>query len=152
MTFRKFKKIQKNLTFRTYKNILGADPVQDIDVEVSIKHPNFIKNQKKNDIALLKLKTEAETSRNNIETICLPVGSSNDIEMVVLRNPRIPMTISGFGRLGNGARDGSDVLMKANVPFLKQQDCRDRYALDNIPIHDEYLCAGGHNKTDTVRN
>jgi hypothetical protein len=40
--------------------------------------------------------------------------------------------------------------MKAYVPFVKLQDCRTRYSVDNIPVHDEYLCAGGHNKTDTV--
>lgn len=69
-----------------------------------------------------------------------------------MRNPRIPMTISGFGRLGNGARDGSDVAMKAYVPYVKLSDCKARYAPSNIQIHDEYLCAGGHNKTDTVSN
>lgn len=128
---------------------LGADPVQDIDVEKVIKHPNFTKAQKRNDIALVKLQVAAETTRNNIETICLPTSLQNDIEIVLMKNPKIPLTISGFGRLGNGAREGSDVLQKAYVPFVKLTDCRNRYAADRIPIHDEYLCAGGHNKTDT---
>lgn len=108
-----------------------------------------MKAEKKNDVALLKLQTAALTSQDNIETICLPVQPQNDIEMVIMKNPRILLSIAGFGRVGNGARDGSDVLMKAFVPYVKNGECSNRYAADKIPIHREYLCAGGYNKTDT---
>lgn len=127
-----------------------ADPVQEIPVEKFIKHPEFNRLQKRHDIALIRLSTDALTSRNNIETICLPTDAVNDVEKVVKPNPKtiIPFTISGFGKLEDGRQ--SDILQMAFVPFVSNAECVKQYeAAPMVRIQREYLCAGGRNKTDT---
>lgn len=60
------------------------------------------------------------------------------------------MTISGFGRLGNGIKEPSDVLQKAFVPFVKIDECRERYQARRIAVNlEKQFCAGGNNITDT---
>lgn len=44
----------------------------------------------------------------------------------------------------------SDDLIKAIVPYITNKDCSERFKVDNIPVYSSYLCAGGHNKTDTL--
>lgn len=43
----------------------------------------------------------------------------------------------------------SDVLMKAIVPYVKNSDCRQKFADLHVDIPVTFLCAGGENKTDT---
>lgn len=45
----------------------------------------------------------------------------------------------------------SDVLVKAHVPFLPNEDCVQRFKSANLKIYETYLCAGGKNKTDTCQ-
>ena len=127
-----------------------ADPVQEIAVEKFIKHPEFNRIKKRHDIALIRLATAADTSRNNIETICLPTDAVNDVDLVVRPKPKveIPFTISGFGKLEDGKQ--SDILQMAFVPYVTNAECIEKYSTTAaVTIHKEYLCAGGRNKTDT---
>lgn len=39
--------------------------------------------------------------------------------------------------------------MTANVPFVANKDCSEKFANTQIKVYDTYLCAGGKNKTDT---
>jgi secreted trypsin-like serine protease len=112
---------------------------------------------KKNDIALIRLSEAADTSRNNIKTICLPINTENDIEIIwrdhVRKNMKLKLIIAGFGRIGNGV--SSDVLQKAYVPFVTNENCMQRYretpSTAKIAILKEFICAGGFNRTDTCR-
>ncbi|CRK88224.1 CLUMA_CG002005, isoform A [Clunio marinus] len=124
------------------------DPVQDIEIEDSYRHQQYIKHLRINDIALLRLRTPADTSRNNVETICLPTESVNQIENID-ENVRSKMLISGWGKVESG--EASDVLLKAYVPLMDNNNCNQRFSRINVNIHDTYLCAGGFNKTDTCR-
>lgn len=65
-----------------------ADPVQDIAVEKFIKHPEFNRSEKRNVIALIRLAVAADTSRNNIGTICLPTDAIYDVERVLKPNSK----------------------------------------------------------------
>lgn len=106
----------------------------------------------KNDIALLKLASPALTSRNNIETICLPLKADNDIDKIFRKLKKPPaMTISGFGRLGSENREQPDVLQKAFVPYVNHSECQRKYGEYRIEIDIGQFCAGGRNATDTCK-
>lgn len=125
-----------------------------MDIAKTIKHPQFDKFNKQNDIALIKLSTLALTSQNNIKTVCLPIDAADDIEVVLrknVKNPQ-PMTISGFGKLGNGNNQlTANILQKAFVPFVKQDECQKKYEQYKLKIDQKQFCAGGQNITDTCR-
>jgi secreted trypsin-like serine protease len=123
-----------------------APPVQDIQIELALKHKDFDNSKKINDIALLRLKTAADVTKRNVKTICLPTTADVQIEKVE-KSLREKMLISGWGRVESG--DPSDVLMKAYIPYITNAECSQKFSSFNIPIHDTYMCAGGKNKTDT---
>lgn len=41
--------------------------------------------------------------------------------------------------------------MRGNVPYVSNAKCAERLGSLRVPVYDTYLCAGGKNKTDTVR-
>lgn len=126
----------------------GNDPIQDIEIiEKPIKHPKFDRLKKINDIALLKLSSPADLSRSNIETICLPIEAADDLDTP---KKQFPMTISGFGRLGNG--EPADILQKAFLPYVKIDECQKLYSARQATEKFEMqFCAGGQNLTDSCR-
>lgn len=138
------------IIFYTFK---GADPIQEIEIESIIKHPNYTRvtrSSPNNDIALIKLKEPALISQNNINTICLPIEPEDDIDLVQKRNKKRNMTISGFGSLGNGTGiKQPEILQKGFVPFVNHTQCEEIYNEFNITIHEGQFCAGGENLVDT---
>lgn len=70
-----------------------ADPVQDIDIESSIKHSEFLSSARVNNIALVKLKTPADMTKNNVQTICLPTAPENELGKVKIFGK--PFVIAG---------------------------------------------------------
>jgi secreted trypsin-like serine protease len=130
----------------------GNDPVQDIPIQTKIKYPGFNRFLRQNDVALLKLARKANLNQNNIQTICLPVNAEDDIDFV-LSKKKTPMTICGFGRLGNGNRDQADVLQRAFVPYVDKNECVKIYKArsSDYQIHKGQFCAGFTNgsKIDT---
>ncbi|XP_070490271.1 CLIP domain-containing serine protease B9-like isoform X2 [Chironomus tepperi] len=125
-----------------------ADPVQDIAIEKKIKHPSYKRaSAPKNDIAILKLVSPADTTKNNVKTICLPTTEATDIETV--KSKKTTLIITGWGKVGSGNQ--ADVLQKAYVPYVENSDCARTFAREKIDIFPTYLCAGGHNKTDTCK-
>jgi secreted trypsin-like serine protease len=121
------------------------DPVQDIAIETATKHPNYSNFKKTNDIAIIRLKTAADVTKRNVKTICLPTSANNQIG-VIDEKIREKMVITGWGKIESGK--ASDVLMRAYVPFVKNEECSNRFADAGLPIYETYLCAGGKNKTD----
>ena len=76
--------------------------MQDIKIEKKIKHPDYKRSAgQKNDIAVLKLVSAADTTKNNVKTICLPTTDTTDIEK--FKSMKKPLIITGqlsrFGKL-----------------------------------------------------
>lgn len=71
-----------------------ADPVQDIPIETAIRHKQYDSKRKINDIALLRLRSPADTTKKNVKTICLPTEEDNQIENID-KQFRDKMTITG---------------------------------------------------------
>lgn len=112
-----------------------------------IKYPEFNRIQKRNDIGLIRLAVAADTSRNNIGTICLPTVEIYDIERVFRPNSRgqPPLVISGFSYFNENKR--TNVLHVAPVPFVTNAECVKEYKdAPHITIRKEYLCSGGQIK------
>lgn len=57
-------------------------PIQDILIEKAIRHKQFDYRNKLNDIALLRLKTAADLSKENVNTICLPTTEDSQIDQL----------------------------------------------------------------------
>lgn len=116
-----------------------APPVQNIDVESIVPHPNYNTPKFSNDIMVIKLKTPADITQSNVETICLPVTPKmNEKSALKL------MIITGWGRtahLGNN----SDVLLKAKIPFLNLKACELTFKNDtrtqSITVNIAIICS-----------
>lgn len=141
----------KNITDCDFEGNDCLDPVQDIKIGNYLKHPGYNTFRKVNDIGLIKLAHSADTTKNNVKTICLPLNHENLLEM---QQPQVlrKMTITGWGKIADGST--SDILQKAYVPFVNNSECEQRFKdFPTLKIQSTFLCAGGvQNKTkiDTV--
>lgn len=118
-------------------------PVQDIEIEKKVKHPAYDARRKTNDIALLKLKTPVDISKNNVNFICLPTEKKNQI-LNIDESSRSKMTIGGFGVTENGTQ--SDVFRSAKIPYVNHADCKLKLKeafVAPISFQESYICAGG---------
>jgi hypothetical protein len=71
------------------------DPVQDIDIEKTIKHVNYDSVKRINDIGLIRLKTAVDLTKNNVRTICLPTNAQ--VQITNIATPlRDRMLIAGL--------------------------------------------------------
>lgn len=108
-----------------------------------------------NDIALIRLKSPANLRKPNINTICLPVEEGNQFEnledednikenLIVaglsifqfLQNCNFKF-FKGWGTTENGTL--SDVLMKATVSHISNDDCF-KEMHNRTKVHDSWLC------------
>lgn len=95
-------------------------------------------------------------TKENINTICLPVEEKQQIENV--DEDGVVLTIAGWGYTEYSERM-NDVLMKAKLSFLPQEMCVAHYTeqkrkypnLSNINIHETQMCASSSEKVDTCR-
>lgn len=116
------------------------DPVQDIEIAKRVPHPNYNHLRKINDIALLKLKTPADITKNNVKLICLPMDLTNQLQNID-ENARKNMIVSGWGITETGR--SSNVLRKAIIPYVNQENCKTLLdAISKDYFHSTYLCAG----------
>lgn len=136
-------------------------PIQDIAVDKFIIHEEYTEN-KINDIALVRLKTEADlNNKKSVGTICLPTNFNQTIEAVLTNEPDFLLTVAGWGHSEENPANTSDVLRYANLPYVPNKECKQRSELLMvinafwITWKEFYLnffqCAGGHNKTDVCR-
>uniref|UniRef100_A0A1Q3FQ98 Putative trypsin-like serine protease n=1 Tax=Culex tarsalis TaxID=7177 RepID=A0A1Q3FQ98_CULTA len=94
--------------------------IQIIDVEKVIQHPMFNEPRYDNNIALLKLKTPADTGRPNVQPICLP--TLEDFNEVY--------TIAGWKRVGKQSH-----IIRRDVVALENYDtCRSIYGKMKISL------------------
>lgn len=108
-----------------------APPVQDIDVECTVVHPDFSFGHS-NNIALIRLAKYVEF-KDHIQPICLPTGSS-------LREMDMPRYIlTGWGSTGLD-QEQSSVLRKATLSAVNVTECD-----AESELADYVLCAGGNN-------
>lgn len=63
-----------------------TDPVQEIKIEKAIKHPEYGRPDNKHDIGLVKLAAQADTTKLNVRTICLPTMEAVEIMKIKDRN------------------------------------------------------------------
>ncbi|XP_062551485.1 CLIP domain-containing serine protease HP8-like [Armigeres subalbatus] len=123
-----------------------ADAPQDIVVEKFIGHPKYSSSQKKNDIALLKLKTSAQFN-DNVQPICLPLPEIAD------SNLPTRMMVSGWG-FTEDEMEISNKLRYAYVPIVSPRVCNESLArISNVWTVDEsQICAGaGINRADNCQ-
>lgn len=106
-----------------------SDPVQDIPIQASIKHDQFNKLSRVNDIAILRLKNEAVLG-SSVQTICLPTALNNQIDAIE-RSSRENMIMTG---------DLNDSLNLWNLfhNFWYQAGVEQR--LENPPMYSSKLC------------
>lgn len=145
----------KNVTDCDY-NGQCLDPLQDFDVGKTFKHTGYKYATKLDDIGMVKLSRPADLTKNNVNTICLPLTKEDQIESLQKTDPLVvkAMTITGWGKIADGSQ--SDVLMKAYVPFVENSVCKKSYYDefgDQLQVLPTFLCAGGEKKKlkiDTV--
>uniref|UniRef100_A0A182LRU7 Peptidase S1 domain-containing protein n=1 Tax=Anopheles culicifacies TaxID=139723 RepID=A0A182LRU7_9DIPT len=65
------------------EQMVCSPPVQTLEIESIIKHKDYDSIEMSNNIALIRLRGRADTSRSNIKPICLPVTKE-------LRNQKSP--------------------------------------------------------------
>ncbi|KAF9824800.1 hypothetical protein SFRURICE_019847 [Spodoptera frugiperda] len=119
-----------------------TDGVTRVPIEKIIPHPNysFSANDKRNDIALIKLKELAPYS-DFIRPICLP---TKDINLSSNRNDYFTMIVVGWGVTEK--KTYSDVKLEVKVPYVPLEQCRayyDKFKL--FQLGKGQLCAGGQN-------
>lgn len=121
-----------------------ADPIQDLPIESIKIHENYSRAKYANDIALVRLAHPANTDANNVRSICLP--TTTDVADSDLKN----LIIAGWGQTENSARDMSNELLKAYLPFVPNDRCDAVFknARKVVPIHKSAMCAGG-SRSDT---
>lgn len=129
--------------------------VEDIPIENFIVHENYSASKKINDIGLIRLsrKVEIFSKRKNVRTIFLPVDDGQQIDKIIgnFRN----LQIAGWGYTENNTNSVSDVLMKAKVPYLPQEQCQNFFDTKaeslKLKLTETQMCAGGFNKTDSCK-
>ncbi|XP_077301135.1 CLIP domain-containing serine protease B4-like [Arctopsyche grandis] len=94
-----------------------ASPSQDIEVEETVIHPMFNKPERRqNDIALLKLKTPIDFTKNNAMAMCLPLSEK-------LRNLNViglDMIVAGWSR-DNDKFTGEHI--QSRIPVVDSSNC-----------------------------
>lgn len=118
---------------------------QILKVKSNIQHPCYNKEEKINDLMLIKLNKKVKTTK---EVNILPVKS--------VGYPAAGSTcvVAGWGLTKNNAKKGSDVLMSVNVTVVDRVKCnsKDYYNLNPI-ITPGQICAGsdGTNSADSCK-
>uniref|UniRef100_U5ESW9 Putative trypsin-like serine protease n=1 Tax=Corethrella appendiculata TaxID=1370023 RepID=U5ESW9_9DIPT len=100
-----------------YENIKCTSPYQEINVKAIIRN-EFIRINRTNDIALLRLETPADTTKENVKTICLPTGEEFRLTEID------EFIVSGWAQiLSQGGRNLDATLFRYNVETLNETTC-----------------------------
>lgn len=111
-------------------------PVQDLEVEEIISHPQFLVKSSNivNDIALLRVSKMRKDK--NVYPICLPTGEIRDW-------PYKNVFVSGWGLVNSQTRERADILQKVSLPITDKQTCSSIYSERGIELFPTQICAGG---------
>ncbi|XP_020300103.1 serine protease snake-like [Pseudomyrmex gracilis] len=114
------------------------ETMQERDIAERIQHPDYVFTIRYHDIALLKLDRPLEFN-SRVRPACLEV------------NFQVPGKIaiaSGFGKTSYDSNKGSNELMKVQLNYIPEDDCKEGYAEDigtkPLPqgLISSLLCAG----------
>lgn len=103
-------------------------PFQDFEISRKIVPEDYREAKQGYDIALLLLKTEVKFKNIlNIETICLPVYPSQNIDSIKLqeRGNKFKMIVSGWGLTEN--RTKADILQQTAISYADSSACEQIY-------------------------
>ncbi|XP_039753579.1 serine protease persephone-like [Pararge aegeria] len=107
----------------------------DFRIGEIITHPDYKRRTKYDDLALLRLENPV-TFTVNLNAICLYTKDDD---------PKIPLTITGWGKTSTTRDIKSTVLLHANVTVVATSKCRESYTnWRKLPegIVDAQICAG----------
>ncbi|XP_068633515.1 serine protease persephone-like [Battus philenor] len=117
----------------------------DVDIKEIITHPQYTRRHKYHDLALLRLDKAVQFS-SIVSPACL---------FTSLKDPDMPLTITGWGRTSNIKNIRNNMLQKAKVTVVSREKCGESYSSwRKLPfgISEEQLCAGDPNGlTDTCQ-
>ncbi|XP_055641692.1 serine protease grass-like [Toxorhynchites rutilus septentrionalis] len=145
--------ISKEIDCNNYTDSSGvteldcAEPVENILIDSYIIHPQYRRTFDGDDVGLIRLDRKV-IFKDHIQPICLPISSH-------LKDVLLPeYLVAGWGLTEN--QDKSDVLLKAKLPRVELQDCRNKVdsALkkrQKITISEKQVCAGGVNLVDSCQ-
>lgn len=111
----------------------------DLNIEEVIIHPSYNKQNRHDDIALLRL-SQKVTFTPTIRPICLPLAQ----ELRPRRNHHEQRyTVVGWGLTEN--KTTSDIKLKVEMPGVRLENCNSIYRRIRPPIEirDTHVCAGG---------
>ncbi|XP_053998004.1 CLIP domain-containing serine protease B4-like [Hylaeus anthracinus] len=117
----------------TGREIVCADPPQNIDLESVHTHPGFSVSQMRNDIALLRLNRNADFAPLNVRPICMPLGTA------ALFNQK-KVTVTGWGV--TELKVPSQSLLKVKLDVVNSTEC-ERAIKGKTRIWHKHICAGG---------
>uniref|UniRef100_A0A182XXM3 Uncharacterized protein n=1 Tax=Anopheles stephensi TaxID=30069 RepID=A0A182XXM3_ANOST len=100
-----------------------APPVQILRIESLIVHTGFNKPRYANDIALIRLRDRADTSRSNVKPICLPVTN----ELRSSKPTRYTLTAWASGSRGN-------VLERSQRELVESVECQKLYTDKSVTL------------------
>ncbi|TKS78376.1 Granzyme A [Collichthys lucidus] len=116
---------------------------QDIKVK-NFPHPCFDREDKLNDLMLLKLETPAKITKT-----VKPLRLGNTVKEPATKTKCL---VAGWGKTDKSAKSRSDVLMSATVTVIDRVKCNKYYNFNPV-ITKSMICAGsdGKKKTDTCQ-
>lgn len=114
------------------------DPLVTVPIEEAIFHENYDANALHNDIAILRLSRDVQSTKF-IQPICL--ARTNDISNNLL--------IAGWGKTENGKP--SDVKLFGLIQLINKEQCASNYILgpSKIVLQPQHICAAGKSGVDT---
>lgn len=117
-------------------------PVQDIPIEEIKFHPQFNQPRFSNDIAVLRLRYDADLTRDSIRPICLPITKA-------LQNaPLNRVVIAGWGLTEE--KKAAVIMQKATIAIVPNEDCQMLYKR-TTQITGAQICAGGEKGVDSCK-
>ena len=93
----------------------------DLEIQKTLKHPDYIASQNYNDIALLFLKTCLAFSYNTIQPICLPTKSQPNPDSMV----GFTVATQGWGLDSNG--QVGQLINEISVTIRSREECNFKY-------------------------
>ncbi|XP_065073086.1 transmembrane protease serine 9-like [Ochlerotatus camptorhynchus] len=119
-----------------------APPVRDYGIECIIRHQNYNRRTKQNNIALLRLDRDV-TFEDHISPICLPVL----LQLKTMQPYRY--IITGWGDREDESK--SMTLLKATVKPANQSECQEWMNLKGLKLSQNQLCVGKPDGPDACR-
>ncbi|CAG0922516.1 unnamed protein product [Notodromas monacha] len=130
----------------------------DFEVEEIKVHPNFTQHPykgAKNDIALIRLKSEAKVPQEKykISPVCLPFNPLDaDAQGDKALSSATGLFVTGWGRISvEFKNNGSNILQQLRVPIISATKCRETPAFRRVDFGAEHLCAGGEEGKDSCK-